>query len=412
MDPWDPQLDKRPYTGRRLARVTIPNPDVVDADAFTARIRGTRELAKRLGQDLFLDRRQVRNPCHFVLSRAEAVLPKAKRGAPQAEQSVAEGERLVTAAVILHQALIEFEALTSAAQEAGWVRGVEIRDYRRMTRGALRTMVQNLLMQAWARLPVELRRATMQMFFAEPVTEALWRTVCRGSLSVAYIARALQGIRITKRSRRSATVSVRCAADSAPHAGTLCQPSIQELYPSTGGVCAPATNLEPKQRLSRKIYWRVYAPTDKQDRWGKIDLIARGRVRGVGEVVLCINVKTGADHYLAVLDNPSEVDDVPLQRDQLEAFLEGVETFGKEHPRIARGKIKLFPAIIQTGGAVSGVTQMATNTKAIRKLVRTMLRTLAKELKAKRKKERDLREIDEPGLGTRQPRRTPIVPKT
>lgn len=418
MDPWDPKLDKKPYTGRRLARVTIPNPDVVDVNALITRIGSAKKLARSLGQDLLLNRRQIKNPSYFVLSRAKIALPKPKRGATRVERCVSEGERLVIAAVILHEALGEFEAFTGAAQEAGWVRNDEVRDYRRGARGALRTMVQNLLTRAWARLPLELRHATMQAFSSKPGAEALWRGICRGSLSVAYVARAFQGLRIMKRRKRSVAVLSKCTASATPPAEAVCQSAKQEACRTVIEGCAPLdSTVSPKLKAekpvkAKKKYWHVYAPTDKQDRWGKIDLVARGRVRGVGEVVLCINVKTGADHYLTVLHDPSDTEDVPLQRDQLDAFLEGVETFRMEHPQIARGKVKLFPVVIQTGGAVSGVTHMATNTKAIRELVKAMLRTFAKELKAKRKRERDEREIDEPGLSTRRQKRTPIAPKT
>jgi len=352
VDPWKTRAQNSAYKKRRIPRTTLALPHRVQKETFRKQIQEARSFGQRMGHRLFLTW-NVNNPAEFILNQEVAEqrpdpLPKRR------------GKRLSLAAVALHEGLLRFEKDVSRVwSSSDWMMKTILKERQRVTRGTLRTVAQGLLFQAWARVPWEMRHMVFQAF-NDPETNTVddsWRKACRGSLSVAFVAGAFQSIRVTSRST--------------------------------------AKHLQPR--------WQVYWPTDEEDRTGKIDLIAVGRLAGLGRIVLCIQVKTGEEPFLEVLlQDPADTrGDLPSQERLRDALWEGVEDFKDNHPEMDKPGVTIYPAIIQTGGAITGVTNVEENTRFLRPLIETMLDTFQEELRDQQRRTKMYRDIDAPGIPIR-----------
>lgn len=364
MDPWKQGAEAGRYTRRRVPRVTLPTSKRTQRAVFAKQIAKAKELGKRMGRRFFLtwesDNPAAGYPANFLLTPREADASGKVRDEPDPLPKK-KGKRFALAAIALYQALAKFEDdIDQVWKKSDWRIKTFFRARREFVRRELRTLIQTLLFQSWPQISMRMRDMVIEAFENHPAMHENWQKICRGSLSVAFVARGFHGIETTSRS----------------------------LRPSTD-------------------QWRVYQSTNEEDNRGKIDLIAVGRMRGLGKVVLCIQVKTGHRPYLeALLQDPSETrgGEAISDREQLkDALWEGTEDFKEKHEITGR----CYPVIIQTGQAPPdvGVTEIGTNAKALRPKIRRLLKKVENDLRTMEKAKRDLREIDKPGIPLR-PRRT------
>ena len=428
MDPWDPSKLRGSYAQRRIPRVNLPDPEK-DEEApvkpFEARVVRAREAGRSLGEKLLYTRSD--DPVSVVLSNQES--EQVLSDLESRNMSVERGKRFGLAAIVLHQALLEFQSrLTVALAKAGrWQKeNLKRRAWRIRTR--LQTMTQAVLTQAWAGVPRDVRQRIFLAFRNErDEIDRQWSQVCRGSLSATFVTRAFHGIPITSRSSQKVRYfRPRKLCESLVRTGEP-PPSRETNSCSTVKAHCITAGHDDKRYQSCKVgstdakhtpkpkKWEVYAATTEEDLMS-IDLIAVGRIAGLGRVGFCIQVKTGHEPWLEVMtQDPADTrvynDDREKMRDRLWEATEQFKALYATQIQIRRRNInakppvKFFAAIIQTGSAVDGVTKIASNTKHVRALIVTMLAAFAEDLHMRRKRERDFRETDKPGIPL-HPRKT------
>lgn len=362
MDPWKQGSKEGRYTSRRVPRVTLPTSKRTQRALFAKQIEKAKALGLLMGHRLFLtwetDDPSVAHPANFILTPREVHERKERNARDPLPRR--KGKRFALAAITLHQALARFETDVDVAwRKTDWRTKAFFQTRRDFLRRELQPLIQTLLFQSWAQISLKMRDMVLEAFSDHEPMDKDWRNACRGSLSAAFVARALQGIKTTSLSKRA-----------------------------------------PVKR------WEVYQTTSKEDAHWKIDLVAVGRIQGLGKVVLCIQVKTGARPYLeAFLQDPSETrtGETPPERAQLQdALWEGTEDFKAKY----KIKDRCYPVIIQTGQVPPGIglTEIGSNAKIIRHKIEKLLEKIEVDLKDSRRAEQKLREIDEAGIPLRRQR--------
>lgn len=364
MDPWKQGWQEGRYTRRRVPRVTLPTSKRTQRATFARQIAKAKALGQQMGHRLFLtwetDNPAAGHPANFILT------PRETRGREERNASdplpKRKGKRFALAAITLHQALARFEAdVNTAWERTDWRTRKFFQTRRDFLREEIRPLIQTLLFQSWAQLSMKMRDMVLGAFSDHELMDEDWRKACRGSLSAAFVARGFQEIK--------------------------------------------TTSLSKKAPLKR---YEVYQTTSEEDALWKIDLVAVGRIKGLGKVIFCIQVKTGSRPYLeAFLQDPSETrtGETSPERTQLQdALWEGTEDFKAKYDV----KERCYPAIIQTGQVPPGVglTEIGSNARILRHKIQKLLEKVELDLKRSREAERKLREIDEPGIPLRR-RRSP-----
>ncbi len=360
IDLWETEAQKSGFQSRPIPRASLPESGKrVQKKVFATQVRAAKTLGTRMGHLLFLtwerDDARAGNPADFILTPFRTGADGRRMTAPD-PLPTRRGKRFALAAIALYQGIIQFRLdIQRSWKGSDYVMREFLRGRYRAIEGALQTTIQGLLLQSWLRLPWSLRHMLFAAFRGEDESiSSDWSRTCRGSLSAAFVTRGFQDILTTSQSR------------SAP----------------------------------RERYWHLYWATDREDRVGKIDLIAVGRIRGLGRITLCIQIKTGNDPYLEILlQDPSDIPTGDGRLDRLrEDLWDGVEEFRRAHPDMKELRTNAYAAIIQTGASVAKITNIDRNSAHVRNLIEGMLTKFETDLKDRRRRERMYQEIDEPGL--------------